>query len=77
MEDRADAGAATTNAYEAATEVATFAFRAAGARALYRGGRLQRCFRDIQAGSQHIVPSEESWERFGQVYLGVGQPAMV
>ncbi|MCH2171433.1 acyl-CoA dehydrogenase family protein [Myxococcota bacterium] len=77
LEDRADAGAATTQAYEVATEVATFAFRAAGARALFREGRLQRCFRDIQAGSQHIVPGDESWERFGQVYLGVGRPVMV
>ncbi len=39
--------------------------------------RLQRCLRDIQAGSQHIVASDESWERFGQVWLGVGEPAMV
>lgn len=77
LEARAAAGAATTFAYQAATEAATFAFRSAGGGALYRSGRLQRCFRDIQAGAQHIVPSEESWERVGQVLLGVGVPAMI
>lgn len=77
LEARAAAGAATTFAYQAAVEAGTFAFRSAGGGALYRSGRLQRCFRDIQAGAQHIVPSEESWERVGQVLLGVGTPAMI
>lgn len=77
LEERAAAGAATTFAYQVAVEAGTFAFRSAGGAALYRTGRLQRCFRDIQAGAQHIVPSEESWERVGQVLLGVGTPAMI
>ena len=74
---RADAAAATTQAYEAAAEAATFAFRAGGGAALFRAGRLQRCFRDIQAGSQHIVVSDESFERAAQVWLGIGTPAML
>jgi alkylation response protein AidB-like acyl-CoA dehydrogenase len=74
---RADAAAATTNAYESAVEAATFAFRAAGGAALFRSGRLQRCFRDIQAGAQHIVVSDESYERAAQVWLGVGEPQML
>ena len=74
---RAEAAVATTNAYESALEAATFAFRASGAAVLFRTGRLQRCFRDIQAGSQHIVVSDESFERAAQVWLGVGEPQML
>jgi alkylation response protein AidB-like acyl-CoA dehydrogenase len=74
---RADAAAATTHAYECAAEAATLAFRAAGGSALFRSGRLQRCFRDIQAGSQHIVVSDESYERAAQVWLGIAEPRML
>jgi len=77
LAQRADGAAATTYAYNVSVEVAEFAFRAAGGAALYRDQRLQRCFRDIQAGAQHIVPSEETWERVGQVQLGVGTPGMI
>ena len=77
LDHRAGFTAATTNAYEAALEAAQFAFRAAGGAALYRSVRLQRCLRDIQAGCQHIVPSEESWERVAQVGLGLGEPGMI
>ncbi len=77
LAQRADSAAAITYAYNVSVGVAEFAFRAAGGAALFRDQRLQRCFRDIQAGSQHIVPSEESWERVGQVYLGVGTPAFI
>ena len=77
IEDRAKLIAATTNAYEAALDSAQMAFRAGGAAALFRDGRLQRTLRDIQAGAQHIVPSEESWERVGEFWLGAGIPAMI
>jgi alkylation response protein AidB-like acyl-CoA dehydrogenase len=77
LELRANVAAATTNAYEAARDAATFAFRAGGGAVLFKSGDLQRCFRDIQAGSQHIVVSDESWERVGQVWLGVGEPQMI
>jgi len=72
-----EAAAATTNAYEAAAEAASFAFRAGGGAVLFRSGRLQRCFRDIQAGAQHIVVSDESYERAAQLWLGVGEPQML
>jgi alkylation response protein AidB-like acyl-CoA dehydrogenase len=77
LAERAETAAATTNAYESALEAASFAFRAAGGSALFRSNRLQRCLRDIQAGSQHIVVSDESWERMGQVWLGVAEPQML
>jgi alkylation response protein AidB-like acyl-CoA dehydrogenase len=77
IQHRAGLTAATTNAYESALEAAQVAFRAAGGAALYRSVRLQRCWRDIQAGCQHIVPSEESWERVAQVGLGLPDPGML
>ena len=77
LDQRAACSAATVNAYEAALEAAQMAFRAAGGAALHRDGVLQRCLRDLQAGAQHIVPGEESWERIAQVWLGLGDPGMV
>ena len=77
LSQRAHLTAALTHAYETSLETTDFAFRGAGARALFRGHRLQRCQRDIQAGGQHILASEESWERVGQALLGVGEPRMV
>ncbi|MFK7897392.1 MAG: acyl-CoA dehydrogenase family protein [Myxococcota bacterium] len=69
--DRTGTTAATIHAYEAALEATTFAYRSAGTAALPRDHVLQRCFRDIQAASQHIVANDEGWERLGQVWLGV------
>lgn len=77
IEHRAAFSAATTNSYESALEAAQVAFRAAGGAGLYRSLPLQRCLRDIQAGCQHIVSSEESWERVAQVWLGLGAPPML
>ncbi len=71
LEERAQAHAATVNAYEAAQHAAEFAFRAAGAAAVYRDNRLQRCLRDIQTGAQHILASEENWDRLGRYWLGL------
>lgn len=77
IDERAELAAATTFAYESALEAARTAFRAAGAASVYRHNRLQRCLRDIETGAQHIVPSDESWERVAQWWLGVGEPMML
>ena len=69
--------AATVHAYETALETTSFAFRAAGGAALFREHRLQRALRDIQAGAQHIIASDESWERLGQLWLGIAEPTFV
>ena len=67
----ADATAATTNAYERAAEAAGFAFRAAGAAALFRKGRLQRCFRDIYVGAAHQVFDERNFIELAKPGLGL------
>ena len=46
-------------------------FRAAGGGALYRTGVLQRSLRDINAAAQHIMVADSSYERLGQILLGV------
>lgn len=74
--ERADAYAATVNAYEAALDAAHAAFRAAGASSVFRTNRLQRALRDIEVGSQHILASEENWERVGRYWLGLDGPVM-
>ncbi|MCP4905164.1 MAG: hypothetical protein GY910_09300 [bacterium] len=70
-EERGHAYASTVHAYEAALEAAQFAYRMAGAASVFRGNRLQRCLCDIQVGSQHILASEEGWERIGRHWLGL------
>ena len=77
LAQRAELAAALVHAYQTATAGAEFAFRAGGASSLYRTGSLQRCFRDLQAGSQHVVASDEGFERAGQVMLGVAEPTFL
>ncbi len=74
---RAELIASLVYAYQTATAAAEFAFRAGGASSLYREGALQRCFRDLQAGSQHVVASDEGFERAGQVLLGLDPPGFL
>jgi indole-3-acetate monooxygenase len=79
---------AMSHVTEVAADVATFAYRAGGGAAL-RESALQRCFRDIHAGTQHLhaspvilrecgrelagLAAEETWGRFG---LSRGTPAV-
>lgn len=77
LEQRAELAAAMAHCYEVATEIAEFAFRNGGASSLYDTSALQRCFRDAQAGAQHIVASEEAYERAGGVFLGGDDPNFI
>jgi alkylation response protein AidB-like acyl-CoA dehydrogenase len=78
LEQRARVAQAAVNAAEASAAAAEFALRSAGASAVYRGGVIQRCLRDIRTGMQHVAVSEEVWERVGMVRLGLARdPFMV
>ncbi|MFT4561755.1 MAG: alkylation response protein AidB-like acyl-CoA dehydrogenase [Gammaproteobacteria bacterium] len=68
---RGQMAAITSHSYETAREVIDVCFRAAGASEIYRAGALQRCSRDISAGSLHVLASEELLEVAGQIRLGV------
>ena len=71
LDDRADIAQAAIQVSEVATRTTEFAFRAAGAHAVYRSVRLQRCLRDMWTGRQSVAMSDEVWERIGQVRLGI------
>jgi alkylation response protein AidB-like acyl-CoA dehydrogenase len=77
LAQRAELAGAVAHAYATATGVAEFAFRAGGASTLYRASALQRCFRDTQAGAQHIVAADEAFERAGAVFLGCEEPGFL
>jgi alkylation response protein AidB-like acyl-CoA dehydrogenase len=59
---------ATTYATRVAADAARFAYTWAGTGAL-RGGVLQRCFRDIHAGTQHIYVDNNTLTAYTQVLL--------
>jgi alkylation response protein AidB-like acyl-CoA dehydrogenase len=54
----------------AAHEAVTFAYRAAGTTAL-RAGTLQRLFRDMHAGTQHVVASPMVFQGIGRELAGL------
>src|SRR6185437_3045015 len=61
---------AITHVTDVAAEVTTFAYRAAGASALYSSSPLQRCFRDIHAATQHVAAGDDAYEIEGRARLG-------
>ena len=60
-----------TFATDVAVDVVTQAFRFAGGAALFESSILQRCLRDINAGAQHQMVSDASYENHGQFMLGL------
>ena len=61
---------ALRHSHEVAADVASFAYKAAGGTSL-RDSTLQRCFRDIHAGTQHLVVSHQIVQACGRVFLGL------
>jgi hypothetical protein len=53
-----------------AKRVADAAFAACTTRAVRNGNALQRCFRDIHAGSAHVLNSEQALIDAGAVLVG-------
>ena len=56
-----------TTAYgtELCAEVVSNVFHFLGASAILDGSILQRCFRDVHGSAQHLVASNEAYERYG------------
>jgi alkylation response protein AidB-like acyl-CoA dehydrogenase len=61
---------AMTHVTWAAHQVATFAYNAAGTTAL-RAGTLQRLFRDMHAGTQHMIVSPPVFRALGRELAGL------
>ena len=70
LEQRALLRSATCFATEAAKEATAFAHETAGTVAIRNGTILQRCFRDMHTGSQHVFIGEKVYMDCAQVLLG-------
>jgi alkylation response protein AidB-like acyl-CoA dehydrogenase len=68
---RADLRVAATYATEASREVVQWAHLAAGTTAIREGTRLERAFRDMYTGTQHVFIGEKSYTDAARIYLGL------
>jgi alkylation response protein AidB-like acyl-CoA dehydrogenase len=68
---RADMRVAATYATEASREVVQWAHLAGGTSAIREGGRLERAFRDMYTGTQHVFIGEKTYTDAAQIYLGL------
>jgi indole-3-acetate monooxygenase len=62
---------ACTQAAQAAAQAVDLMYNVGGGTSLYESGRLERCFRDVHACTQHIATSTDSYEMGGRVLLGL------
>lgn len=74
---RARARLATTHTVEAALEVVGTAFRFSGSSGLRNGSALQRCYRDLSAGEQHVFTDFNTYRDAGRLLLGVGPDTLL
>jgi alkylation response protein AidB-like acyl-CoA dehydrogenase len=77
LEQRADSRLATTWATRTAAEVTRFAYLQSGSDGLRNPSLIQRCFRDMHAGSQHLFVDENTFVDAARVLLGTAEPSLV
>lgn len=63
---------AMTHITEASHEVSRFVYKAAGTSGL-RAGTVQRLFRDMHAGTQHVIASPPVFQAIGRELSGLGE----
>lgn len=68
---RADMRVAATYATESSREIVQWAHLAAGTAAIREGSRLERAFRDMYSGTQHVFIGEKTYTDAAQIYLGL------
>ena len=72
IESRAQVRLAAVHAGQCAIQATDLMYQLAGGAALFQGGRLERCLRDIHAAGQHIVMRPQAYlEPIGRVFLGL------
>jgi alkylation response protein AidB-like acyl-CoA dehydrogenase len=74
---RAQARLATSHAAEVAVEVAGAGFRFSGSAGLRNGSVIQRCFRDLNAGEQHVFTDFNTFRDAGALLLGSGPDTLL
>jgi alkylation response protein AidB-like acyl-CoA dehydrogenase len=76
LRQRAIARLAAAEAAESSVRTVELVWKAAGATALFESNRLERCFRDVHATTQHILTNAGNFELAGRVLLGLepGRP---
>ncbi|MGA2836785.1 MAG: acyl-CoA dehydrogenase family protein [Acidimicrobiales bacterium] len=70
---RADLRVAATFATESCREVVQWAHLAAGTSAIREGSRLERAFRDLYTGTQHVFIGEKTYTDASRIYLGLSE----
>jgi alkylation response protein AidB-like acyl-CoA dehydrogenase len=71
VERRRDLRLATTHATHTCAEVVQRMYLLAGGSAVFTSSPLQRCLRDVNVATQHMMVSESTFELAGRVFLGL------
>jgi alkylation response protein AidB-like acyl-CoA dehydrogenase len=69
VRQRAIVRLACAYAAQASAAAVDLMYNAGGGTALYETGRLERCFRDVHACTQHIAASTSNYEMAGRILL--------
>jgi alkylation response protein AidB-like acyl-CoA dehydrogenase len=68
---RADMRVAATYATECSREIVQWSHLAAGTTAIREGSRLERAFRDMYTGTQHVFIGEKTYTDAARIHLGL------
>jgi alkylation response protein AidB-like acyl-CoA dehydrogenase len=68
---RADMRVAATYATECSREIVQWSHLAAGTSAIREGSRLERAFRDMYTGTQHVFIGEKTYTDAARIHLGL------
>ena len=70
-DDRASIRLASTHAVRTSARVVDRVYELGGGTSILESSRLQRCFRDVHAVTQHLITAPPTLELVGRVLLGV------
>ena len=71
IETKAELRLAATNTAWSAVDAVERLYHTAGGTSVYRDSELQRCFRDVNVTTQHIMVAQPTYEVVGKIALGI------